>query len=160
MPWGPSGVATAARVDIVTSDNVTLEDAYQFDPPPMTGCAPPPYWPCGATGPTWGFTGNFFQMDVKGNRGQTGPLLSVWGPTGGSNMIQVQDQTNRILNFNVPPKVLTGAITGTTGATGIGLLPGRYLYDFLMIQPGTPDIVTMLMQGTLTVQHGVTEEGD
>jgi hypothetical protein len=151
-PYGPSGVITAARVDLYASTNTTFEDAYQFDPPSN--------W-AGVTGPTWGFTGNWFQMDVKGNRGQTGPLLSVKGPTGNSQMIQVQDPTNRILNFNIPAAVLTG-LTGATGATGPGLVPGKYIYDFLMVQPGLgqADIVVMLMQGVFILYDGITIPGD
>jgi hypothetical protein len=149
-PYGPSGVITAARVDLTASTNTTFEDAYQYDPPSN--------W-TGVTGPTWSFTGMNFQMDIKGNRGQTGPLLSVWGPTGGSNMIQVQDQTNRILNFNVPPAVLTG-LTGGTGATGPGMVPGRYVYDFLMFDQSHPPIVVGLMFGEFTLYDGITVIGD
>ncbi len=152
--WGPSGVVTAARVDIVTSDNVTWEDAFQFDPPAMTGCPPPPYWPCGATGPTWTFAGQNFLMEIKGNRGQTMPTLSLdSGPTG-STLFVVDDSVNRILHANVPQAVLIGQ-TGATGATGIGLLPGEYPYNFIMYDGSNPSVRVMLMQGQFIVQHGV-----
>ena len=153
--WGPSGVATAAKVNIVTSNNVSWEDAFQFDPPGRTGYPYPPYWPWGATGPTWTFAGQNFRMDVKGNRGQTGALLSLdSGPTG-STVIVVDDSVNRILHFNVPEEVITG-VTNITGTTGIGLLPGNYVYDFIMYDGSNPPIRIMLMQGKFIVQDGVT----
>src|ERR1700684_3581036 len=122
--WGSSGVVTAANVDLVTSNNVTYEDAFQFDPPGMTGCPPPPYWPCGATGPTWGFTGQNFRMDIKGNKQQPSPLLSF---TSAAGEIVVQDVTNRILNFNVPESTYVGV-----------LVPGVYVYDFIMFDNSSP----------------------
>lgn len=140
---GPSGLVTAARVDIVTSNNVTWEDALQFDPPPTyTGC----------TGVNWGMTGQNFRMDIKGSRWQaTGPYLSITSP----NQIIVDDATNRILHFNVPEAVITGA-TGAAGATGPGLVPGKYGYDFIMFDGSTPPVRVMLMQGNFVLSDGYT----
>jgi len=154
--WGPSGVITAAKVNIATSDNVTWEDAFQFDPPAGTGCCEPqpPYWPCGSTGPTWTFAGQKFVMDIKGNRGVTATNLTLDnGPTG-STLFVVDDSTNRILHANVPQQVLLGQ-TGATGATGAGLIPGEYDYNFIMYDGSSPPIRIMLMQGKFILEHGV-----
>ena len=150
-PWGPSGVPTSARVDFTTGDNETFRDAIQFDPPGPSGS-------CGCTGPTgdnWGFTGQNFRMDIKGNRGQTGPLLSMVGPTGGSSLFQIQDPVNRIFNFNVPEAVLLGTATAT-GCTGPGLIPGKYVYDFLMFDVSKPPIRVQLMHGNFELKHGIS----
>ena len=153
--WGPSGVVTAAKVDIVTSDNVSWEDAFQFDPPGMTGWPSPPYWPWGVSGPMWSLTGQFFRMDIKGNKGQTGALMSLdSGPTG-STLFTINDPDARILLVDVPEAVLLGH-TGVTGATGAGLIPGEYAYDFIMYDGSDPPIRIMLMQGRFIFQHGVT----
>jgi len=98
--------------------------------------------------------GQNFRLDIKGNRGQTGPLLSITSP----NQIIVQDPINRVLNFNVPPAVLTG-LTGMTGATGVGLVPGEYEYDFLMYDGSSPPVEVMLMDGKFYLKHGVSGGG-
>ena len=137
----PYGISTAAIVDIVTSTNTTWQDAFQFDPPAMTGCPPPPYWPCGATGPTWTFNGVSFRMDLKTNINASGPILSLESPNG---YFVVDDPINRILNSDVPESVLAV------------LVPGSYLFDFIMIDGSTPPIRTMLMQGKFVLQEGIT----
>lgn len=151
-----SDVLTSARVNIVTSDNVTFQDPFQFDPTGGTGCcAPPPYWPCGVTGPNWTLVGQNFQLTIKGNREQTTPLMFIDSGITGGNLIVVDDTLARILHFNVPQDVLTGAVTGTTGATGVGLVPGEYVYDFVMYDGSNPPIRVMLMEGKFVLKHGV-----
>lgn len=144
---------TAARVDIATATNVTWQDAFQFDPPPIPGLPTPPY-NNGATGPAWTLTGQNFVMDIKGNVQGTGPALTLdSGPTG-SVMFIVDDANNRILHSNVPDTVLTG-LTGATGATGPGLIPGRYIYNFVMYDASNPSIRIMLMEGKFHLEQGV-----
>jgi hypothetical protein len=139
-------VQTAASVDLVTSTNTTWTDAFQFDPPGATGMPPPPYWPEGATGPTWGFSGQNFRMDVKTNINASGPIASWWstGTTGGQ--IVVIDPVNRILNMNVPESQY---VTN-------GMVPGSYLYDFLMFDGSIPPVRTMLMRGKFLLKAGIT----
>ena len=72
-------------MDVVTSNNTTWQDAFQFDPP---NAVP------GVTGPTWTFQNQNFRMDVKTNINATGPIAS-W--TSSNNQIIVQDVNNRIL---------------------------------------------------------------
>lgn len=138
---GPYGVATAARVDIVTSTNATWEDAFQFDPPPVVGQPPPPYYPGGGSGPAWGFTGQNFRMDLKTNLNASGPSLTL---TSAAGQIVVDDLVNRILHMNVPESLLAG------------LVPGTYLYDFVMFSGDIPPIRVMLMQGKFYLQPGIT----
>ena len=147
--------ATAAIVNIVTADNVTWNDPFQFDPPgPTYGCPPPPYWPGGATGPSWTFQGQNFQMDIKAWRGQTQALLSLDSGVTGSTIIVVDDSVNRVLHANVPQNVLSG-FSGSTGVTGPGLIPGKYVYDFIMYDGSNPPVRIKLMQGEFWVEHGV-----
>lgn len=148
--------STAAEVDIDVQDNATWNEPIVFDPPgPTYGCPPPPYWPGGATGPTWTFQGQNFRMDIKAWRGQTLPMLSLdSGPTGSTLWI-VDDVINRVLHPNVPEAVLKGQ-TGATGATGPGLTPGKYVYDFVMYDGSNPPVRIVLMGGEFRVWHGIS----
>jgi hypothetical protein len=138
---GAYGVATAAIVDVVTSTNTTWEDAFQFDPPAVPGQPLPPYYPAGGTGPTWGFTGQNFRMDIKTNINASGPSLTL---TSAAGQIVVDDYTNRILHMNVPETIFSG------------LIPGTFLYDFIMFDGSVPPIRVMLMQGKFHLAPGIT----
>ena len=94
-------------------------------------------------------------MDVKGNAGQSAPLLSIDNGVPGSTLVVVDDYANRILHFNVPENVLNG-LTGATGATGQGLIPGDYVYDFVMYSNDNPPVRTVLMGGRFIVTNGIT----
>ena len=128
---------SSANVKIVTQNNVTFADAFQFDPPPtgLTGQT-------GATGAQWNFVGQNFRLDIKGNLEQTTPLLSL---TSGAGEIVVDDATLRILHFNVPESVLAAA-----------LVPGTYIYDFIMYDNSVPAIRIPLMHGKFVVNDGIT----
>lgn len=119
---------TAARVDVVTPDNATWTDAFQF----------------GIQGDTsWSFTGMAFRLDIKGNKfTQTAALLSL---TSAAGQIVVLDPVQRILQLNVSEATLTG-----------GLVPGEYVYDLIMFDTSVPPIRTPLMYGEFKLVHGVT----
>lgn len=141
--YNPNAVQTASSVDIVTANNTTWNDAFQFDPPPQPGQPLPPYFPAGATGPTWTFQNQNFRMDVKTNINASGPIAS-W--TSSNNQIIVDDVVNRILHMNVPE----------TQFSTNGMVPGTYLYDFIMFDGSVPPIRTMLMRGKFVLQEGIT----
>jgi hypothetical protein len=119
---------TMARIDIVTPDNATWTDAFQF----------------GIVGDTsWSFTSQNFRLDIKGNKfTQTAALLSL---TSGAGQILVQDAVQRILQMNVPEATLTGA-----------LVPGEYQYDLIMFDGSVPPVRIPLMYGQFKLVHGVT----
>lgn len=119
---------TAARIDIVTPDNATWTDAFQF----------------GIAGDTsWSFTGQNFRLDIKGNKfTQTAALLSL---TSGAGQMIVQDAVQRILQMNVPEATLIGA-----------LVPGKYQYDLIMYDASSPVVRVALMYGEFKLTHGVT----
>ena len=119
---------TAARVDVVTPDNATWTDAFQF----------------GVLGDTsWSFTGQSFRLDIKGNiYTQTAALLSLL--SSGAQIV-VLDPVARILQMNVPEATLTGA-----------LVPGEYQYDLIMFDTSVPPIRIPLMYGKFHLTHGVT----
>lgn len=102
MRWDVS--PSSANVKIVSSNNASLADAFQFDDPDMT---------------FWNFTAKTFKMDIKANREALTPLLSL---TSGAGQIIVDDADNRVLHLNVAPAVIQAAMP-----------PGCYLYDLLMI---------------------------
>lgn len=128
---------TASRVDFVISDNETFSDAVQFDPPPfgLTGAS-------GCTGPQWNLTGMSFRMDLKRSPLDENPLISF---TSAAGQIVVDDVAKRIIHFNVPEATLNAA-----------LIPGRYIYDFVMFDGSTPPIRTVLMQGEFRFRIGIT----
>lgn len=130
--YNPNAIQTAASVDVVTANNVTWEDAFQFDPPVA-----------GVTGVTWTFVGQSFRMDVKTNINATGPIAS-WTSVAGQ--IVVQDVINRILNMNVAESQYTAD----------GMVPGTYIYDFIMVDGSTPPIRIMLMRGKFDLRAGIT----
>src|SRR6516164_4709930 len=150
---GPSGVPTSARIDIATVNNVTWEDAFQFDGTGPTGNTPN-FWPPGTTGPQWTLAGQNHLITIKGNRLQASPLLRIDSGVTGCQMIVVDDANNRILHTLVPDTVLSG--TGAaTGVTGPGLIPGTYVYDWVMYDGSSPPIRIALMHGKFVVQDGV-----
>lgn len=119
---------TVACVDIFTLNTGTLQDAFQF----------------GQSDETWTLTGMTFEMEVKASREDTTALLEL---TSGAGEIVVDDVDERIIHLNVSPAALQAALPC-----------GVYVYDLVMIDPTeTPNIVTPLMQGKLTVSQGVTE---
>ena len=119
---------TAARVDIVTPDNTTWTDAFQF----------------GIQGDTsWSFTSQNFRLDIKGNKyTQAVALLSL---TSGAGQLVVQDPVQRILQMNVPELTLTTA-----------LVPGEYQYDLIMYDGSAPPVRIALMYGEFKLVHGVS----
>ncbi len=119
---------TAARIDIVTPDNATWTDAFQF----------------GVVGDTsWNFTGQNFRLDIKGNKfTQPSALLSL---TSGAGQLVVLDAVQRLLQMDVPEAILTGA-----------LVPGDYDYDLIMYDGSTPPVRIALMYGKFKLVHGVT----
>lgn len=151
---GPSGVPTSARVDISTVNNATWEDAFQFDPTGPTG-SQPQFWPPGITGPAWTLTNQNFIVSIKGNLLQTANLIQIdTGRFPNCNLIVVDDVNSRILHMNVPDVVLNGT-TGATGATGAGLIPGNYIWDFVMYDNSSPPIKIALMHGRFQYVDGV-----
>lgn len=119
---------TAAIVNLYVSDNATMQDALQFGTPGDT---------------TWSFTGMTFEMSVKASRDDVDPLVTF---TSGAGQIIVNDPVQRVLQFNVPDTTLQASLP-----------PAEYVYDLIMLDGSTPPIRTQLMQGRLTVSHGVTE---
>src|SRR5271155_4201994 len=158
MSWstGPSGVPTSSRVDITIADNTTLSEAFQFDPPGPSGVFNGFAFtgPTGPTGVQWGFTGMNFTCDIWGNYGQTGPSFTFSSLPSNSQMILVDDYTNRILHFNVAWPIYKG-LTAATGATGTGLICGEYEYQFRIADSSSPPIVTELMYGQFKIKHRV-----
>ena len=117
---------TSAEVDIVIQNNSTWIDAFQF----------------GTVGDTsWSFTGQTFQLDVKGNKDQAAALLSL---TTGAGTIVVDDAVLRVLHFLVPDSVVKAA-----------LQVGEYEYELIMIDGSTPPVRVPLMAGELHVTQGI-----
>ncbi len=122
------GPVTAAIVNIITADNVTLSDAFQFGTPGDL---------------TWSFVGQTFRMEVKASRDDTVALATF---TSGLGQIVVDDVVQRVLHLNVPDTTIQA-----------NLPVAEYVYDFLMIDGSTPPVRVMLMQGELTINKGVSE---
>lgn len=139
--YNPNAIQTAAEVDLVTSNNVTWNDSFQFDPPGMTGFPPPPYWPAGASGPTWTFQNQNFVMNVKTNINASGPIAS-W--TSSNNQIVVDDVANRVLHMNIDDSQFSA----------LGMVPGTFIYEFIMFDGSIPPIRVMLMKGKFALQPG------
>ncbi len=119
---------TAARVDMVISNNATWEDAFQF----------------GVTGDTsWSFSGKTFVMDVKGTRDDPTALLAL---SDGAGTIVVANAVTRILYLNVDDSEILSALPVTEDCD-------PYVYDLVMVDG---NIRTVLMSGKVTVEQGVT----
>ncbi len=123
-----SGPTTASIVNITTSNNVTLQDAFRF----------------GVEGDTtWSFLDMTFECEVKASRDDDTPL-ATW--TSGAGEIVVDDIVQRVLHFNIPPADIVADLPAAV-----------YVYDLIMISNDATPVRTMLMQGKLTVKRGVTE---
>ena len=119
---------TAAWVNIITPDNATLQDAFQF----------------GTVGDTsWSLAGQSFKMDIKASRDDTAALLELLSSNG---TIVVDDVVQRVIHLNVPDATIQASLPC-----------GEYDYDLIMFDASAPPIRTLLMQGKLTVKRGVTE---
>lgn len=128
---------SSAHVDINVPNNATFQEAWQFDPPPgLTGVT-------GGTGPYWNFVNKAFRLDIKANKEEDTPLLSL---TSGAGQIIVDSVTLRVLHTNVPDTVLRAAMP-----------PGRYVFDFIMIDnSASPAIRVPLMHGEFKLTDGIT----
>jgi hypothetical protein len=82
-------------------------------------------------------------MDVKANKDDTAVLFSMTSVNG---RIVVTDSENRILQFNVSGATLQAALP-----------PATYAYSLIMYDNSIPVNETGLMQGSLTITHGVTQ---
>lgn len=120
---------TAACVDIYASNNVTLQDAFQF----------------GTVGDTtWSFTGQNFKLEVKASREDIAPLMTL---TSAGGSIIVDDAVQRILHLNQPEAALQAALPC-----------GEYVYDLVMFDNAGTPIRVLLMYGRLFLSQGVTED--
>lgn len=117
---------SSAHVKIVTANNASFADAFQFDDADDT---------------SWNFSSKTFRMDVKGNPEQDAALISF---TSGAAQIVVDDVTLRILHFNVADTVLRAA-----------LVPGSYFFDLIMVDSITT-VRTALMHGEFVLTDGIT----
>ncbi len=145
------GPASSARVDIITNDQVTWLDAFQFSTGWDCGCT----GATGPTGPNWTLTGTF-QWDIVANNwngASPEPSLSLSSNGATGTVIVVDDPINLILHANVSPAILTGM--PFTGATGPGLLPGEYSHALRMTNTGaSPPIIVELLHGKYKLRHG------
>jgi hypothetical protein len=117
---------TAARVNMTIANNATWEDAFIFDQ--------------GAT--DWSFTGQTFKMDIKANKYDVTPILTL---TSGGGTIVVDDVVQRILHFNVPDATIQASLP-----------VAEYQYDLIMIDGSNPAVRVPLMSGEIKVTQGVT----
>src|SRR5438105_2035982 len=126
--WCNCSNATSAEVNFKISNDATWNDAIQFGPL--------------ADGTSWSFpAGATFLMDVKRNRFDATPLLSM---TTANGRIVTLDVNLRLIQFNV-------AITDIIA----NLPPGDYVYSFVMDDPiTTPSQRTQLMHGEVCVGQG------
>jgi hypothetical protein len=120
---------TAARVDIDIANNATWNDAFQFGVPGDL---------------SWSFTGASFLMDVKAQKTDVTPLLTL-SSTANPASIVVTDVVNRVLNFAVPYLTIQGALP-----------PAEYVYDLVMLVGSNPVVRTVLMKGRVRVHTGIT----
>ncbi len=124
---------TAARADMVISNNATWEDAFMF----------------GTTGDTsWSFLGKSFFVDIKGTRYDPNALLSL---SSAGNDIVVDDNAARVLHFHVDRSVILASLPVTETDDDID----PYVYDLVMVDNVTNERV-VLMWGKLIVEQGVT----
>lgn len=65
--------------------------------------------------------------------------------TSTAGQIVVDDYQNRVLHFNVPETVIQAS-----------LVPGVYVYDFIMNDNSNPTVRVQLMHGLIRVTEGVT----
>jgi hypothetical protein len=136
--YGPG--PAAAHVTIVTLDNETYQDAYQFDPPFSCGCAGAT-GATGGTGPSWNLLPNL-RMDIKRKRSDPNPLLTL---TSAAGQLSIVDAVNRIVEAAVPEGILTAV-----------LIPGTYVYDLVNYDNSVPPIRMVLMGGEFVLKHGVS----
>lgn len=120
-------IPTASQVDLIAANTVTFQDAFQF----------------GLPTDTWTLVGQNFRMEVKASRDDAAALVA-WTSLAGS--IVVDDAINRVIHMNVSEAALQAV-----------LQVGKYVYDLVMYDASAPPIRTMLMQGNLYIQQGVTE---
>lgn len=118
---------TSARVDMAVDNNATWQDAFQFGD---------------AADTSWTLVGQHFRLDVKTNKDDASPLITLSDVNG---RIVVDDTDQRIIHFNVDDVTLRSV-----------LLPGEYVYDLIMYDESDPPVRTKLMRGHVVVKQGVS----
>lgn len=122
---GCNGHVTSAHVNLELSNNGTWQDAFRFGQPGDY---------------TWTLAGQSFTMEVKRNRYDATPLLTM---TTANGKIIVDDIYQRVIHFNVDPIEIQDSLN-----------PGTYVYDLVMLSDF--GIYTPLMHGDAKVCQGVT----
>lgn len=120
---------TAACVSIFATNNVTLQDAFQFGTVSDT---------------SWSFTGQTFKLEFKASRDDVSPLLTL---TSGGGTIVIDDVVLRVLHLNVDEATLKAALP-----------VGEYVYDLVMIDGSLVPVRVLLMYGRFCLTQGVTED--
>jgi hypothetical protein len=111
------------------SNNATWQDAVQFGDPTDT---------------TWNLVGQNFIMDVKGNKDDPTPLLTLSTANG---TIVIADTIQRVIYMNVDEDTIEAAL-------GVGC----YVYDCIMFDTHNPPVRVQIMHGKVTVSQGITED--
>lgn len=124
--WWIEAAPSSANVKIVTADNATFQESYQFDDEDNTD---------------WSFVGKTFRMDIKANHDAASYLLSF---TSGASEIVVDDTALRILHFNVAETQFDPDV----------IPPGEYSYDLIMTDGS--GVRTPLMHGVFVLTNGIT----
>lgn len=119
---------TSAYINIFASDNVTLQDAFQFGTPGDT---------------SWDLVGQSFIMEVKASRDDVAPLLTL---TSAGGSIVIDSTSLRVIHLNLSEAALQAALP-----------VGTYVYDLVMFDGSAPPIRVQLMQGRFCLSKGVTE---
>lgn len=119
---------TSAYISIFASDNVTLQDAFQFGL---------------ATDTSWTLVGQNFRMEIKASRDDVAPLLTL---TSAGGSIIVDSTSLRVIHLNLSEAALQAALP-----------VGEYVYDLVMFDGSVPPIRVLLMQGRFCLSKGVTE---
>jgi hypothetical protein len=119
---------TAAVIDLHVSNNATLQEAFQFGTPGDT---------------SWSLVGQNFKMEIKANRDDVSPLLTLVSPTS----IVVDDVVQRVIHLNLDMVSVKAALP-----------VGEYVYDLVMYDNNVPAIRTQLVEGRFCLEQGVTED--
>jgi len=120
---------TATEVDIVASNNATLQDAFQFGEEDDT---------------SWDLTGQSFKLEIKASNDDVDPLLTL-STTDGS--IVVDDIVQRVIHLNLGMVALKAALP-----------VGEYVYDLIMYDGSPTPIRTQMMFGKFCLRQGTTED--
>lgn len=134
----PTHLGPVAFVEFSIPNNAWWQDALQFGDPTDT---------------SWSFTNVTLLMDIKVNATDSVPLMAL--SSANADMV-IDDAVLRIMHMTISDTRIRANLPVTSCTSNPTV--GPYVYDLIMVDNNNGGARTLLMQGKIEVEQGVTIE--